>query len=199
MKNSPNKYFLILIFVSAIFAFVICSIGNEKIFLFINKEITNPVLDFFVLYIFNPLFLFLGIIPFLMIFTKKDKSLGIFSLVSGFLCYLIGHLIKSFFAFPRPYDILPARILGPWHTSTFSFPSTTTMLAFGLALPILLKKPKLGAFFLMLAFLVGFSVIYTGFHFPHDVIAGILFSILIVFILEKIYDPVRNLFSHLSK
>jgi membrane-associated phospholipid phosphatase len=62
------------------------------------------------------------------------------------------------------------------------------MLAFGFAIPILLKKPKLGSFLLFLSFLVGFSVIYTGFHFPKDVIAGIFFTTLIVFFLNKIYE-----------
>jgi undecaprenyl-diphosphatase len=68
----------------------------------------------------------------------------------------------------------------------FSFPSSTTMLAFGLALPFFLEKSKFRYLFLILAILVGFSVIYTGFHFPRDVIFGIFFSILIVFSLNEI-------------
>jgi len=162
---------------------------NNQIFLFINQEMANPTLDFIVLKILTPLFLLLGIIPFLMLFFKKYRNLGAFSLISGALFYGIGHLLKILFAFPRPYDVLSARTIGPWHISEFSFPSSTTMLAFGLALPFLIKKSKFRYFFLTLAFLVGFVVIYTGFHFPRDVLAGIFFAILIVFLLKKIYDP----------
>jgi undecaprenyl-diphosphatase len=180
------KFFLILWVFLALLFLITFSIGNERIFLFINKGIAHSVLDFIVLYVFNPLFFLLGIVPFLMVFSKKDRFLGIFALILGFLCYFIGHLMKVLFAIPRPYEFLPARLFGPWHTSSFSFPSTTTMLAFGLALPILLKKPRLGSFLLVLAFLVGFSVIYTGFHTLYDVLAGILISSLLVFLFKKI-------------
>jgi membrane-associated phospholipid phosphatase len=59
------------------------------------------------------------------------------------------------------------------------------MLAFGLDLLIFPseKNRKLAFDF---NFLVGFSVIYCGFHTPFDVLAGILFSFLFVFIFEKI-------------
>lgn len=186
MKRSPKFFLTLLVFLSFLFL-ITFSIGNEKVFLFINKELANPVLDFIVLYVFNPLFLLLAIVPFLMVFSKKDRLLGIFALISGFLCYFIGHLMKALFAIPRPYEFLPARLFGPWHTSSFSFPSTTTMLAFGLALPILLKKPRWGRFLLVLAFLVAFSVIYTGFHTLYDVLAGILISSFFVFFFNKFY------------
>jgi len=187
MKNYQKKVFIFLILISLFLWLVDYLISDEKIFLFINQKISNPILDFLVLKIFIPLFSLLVILPFLMIFFK-DRRLGIFSLFSGPFCYLGGNLIKLIFRFPRPSDILLARTLGPWHISPFSFPSTTTMLAFGFAIPILLKKPKIGIFLLFLAILVGFSVIYTGYHFPRDVFAGILFSTLMSFLIEKIYE-----------
>ena len=190
MKNS-NKYFLILFFASVFLFLLIFLIGDEKVFLFINKKIANPILDFFVLKIFTPSFLLIGIYPLSLLFSKKNRKLGIFSLFSGPFCYFIGNLIKPFFGQPRPLDIVAARILGFFHFSPFSFPSTTTMLAFGFALPILFEKSKFGIFFLILAFLVGFSVIYTGFHFPQDVIGGIIFSILIVFFLNKGFEKLK--------
>lgn len=161
------------------------NIDNE-VFLLINQKLAHPALDFLVLKIFIPLFFLLGIIPFLMIFFKKYRILGIFSLFSGSLCYVFGDLIKYLFRQPRPFDVLGARIIGPWHADPFSFPSSTTMLAFGLALPFLMEKSRFKLPLLILAFLVGFSVIYTGFHFPKDVIGGIFFSILIVLLLNRI-------------
>ena len=187
MADYGKKVFIFLILVSLFLWLISCLIGDEKIFLFINKKLENKILDNLFFYLFLPLFFFLPLLPFSMLF-KKEKKLGFFSLISGPLCYLIGNLIKFIFRLPRPSSILPARILGPWHISPFSFPSTTTMLAFGFAIPILLKKPKIGIFLLFLAILVGFSVIYTGYHFPRDVFAGILFSTLMSFLIEKIYE-----------
>jgi undecaprenyl-diphosphatase len=186
MEDYEKKVFIFLILIFLFLLIFDFLIGDEKIFLFINKKIANPILDFVVLKIFTPLFFLLPIIPFLMIF-KKERNLGIFSLFSGPLCYILGNVVKYILRFPRPFNTLPARTLGPWHPSPFSFPSTTTMLAFGFAIPIFLKKKKLGIFLLSLAFLVGFSVIYTGFHFLKDVAAGIFFSALIVFFENKIY------------
>lgn len=168
-------------------------IGNDKVFLFINKTIANPVLDFIVLYVFIPLFFLLAIVPFLMLFSKKYRFLGLFALILGILSYLIGDFMKPFFAVPRPYEFLPARILGSWHPGIFSFPSTTTMLAFGLSLPIFLKQPKSGIFLLLLSFLVGFSVIYTGFHTPYDVLAGIFFSLILYLLLLFLINFIQKI------
>jgi undecaprenyl-diphosphatase len=165
---------------------------DSAIFLFINQRLAHPVLDFLVLKILIPLFFLLGIVPFFMTFLKKYRQLGVFSLLSGLISYILGDLLKYFFQQPRPFDILGARTIGPWHAGSFSFPSSTTMLAFGLALPFLLERSRFRYFFLILAILVGFSVIYTGFHFPKDVIGGISFSILIVFLLNKIKNYISK-------
>ena len=190
MNNSINKIFIG--FFAGLIIFLII-IGNESLFLFINQKLANPVLDFIVLYVFIPLFLLMGIIPGILFVFKKDIS-GFFTLFSGAFCYVIGNLVKLIFKMPRPYMVLPdVRIVGPWHMSQFSFPSTTTMLAFGLAFAFFIeKKDKLSCFFLGLACLVGFTVIYTGFHFPRDVIFGASLSLLFVYLLKKIKDKLFN-------
>jgi undecaprenyl-diphosphatase len=166
---------------------------NKEIFFIINQRIANPVLDFVVLYIFIPLFSLLVLVPAYFL-LKNKKFLALFALFSGFFLYWLGHsILKPIFNVPRPFVLFEGtRTLGPWHESPYSFPSTTTMLAFGLALPIFLHQKKIGIFLLILAFLVGFSVIYCGFHTPLDVLAGILFSFLFVFILEKILRNNKN-------
>jgi len=135
-----------------------------------------------------PVFFLLPSIPFLMLFSRKYRKLGFVSLISGPLFYIIGNILKFLFSQPRPYEILDARIIGPFHTSALSFPSTTTMLAFGFALPIFLKNKRIGFPLLVLAFLVGLSVIYSGFHFPKDVLAGAFFSLLLAIFIDKLSD-----------
>lgn len=161
---------------------------NERIFLFFNQKLANPFLDFLILFVLIPLASLLVFVPFYFIFSKKDKILGLYSLFSGFFLYWLGHsILKPLFHLPRPFKILDGiRVVGPWHPSPYSFPSTTTMLVFGLALPIFFRKKKIGQWLLLLAFLIALSVIYTGFHTPIDVLAGFFFSLLFVLFLEKI-------------
>lgn len=193
MKNKLlfDKYFWFLFLGLSSLFWIDFLLGDNQVFLLINRKIANPNLDFICLYIFVPLFLLLGLVPFLMIFFKRYWKLGLFSLISGVLCYQIGNLIKLLVSQPRPFEILPARILGPWTVRSFSFPSTTTMLGFGLAIPILIEKPKYGLPLLTLSSLLGFSVIYTGFHFPQDVIVGAIFSLGIVFLMEQIKSRIK--------
>jgi undecaprenyl-diphosphatase len=160
---------------------------NEKIFFFLNQKIANPFLDNFVLFVLIPLFSLLVLVPIYFLFKGK-KFLAIYALFCGFFLYWFGHaILKPIFHIPRPFVLFEdVRVIGPWHESPYSFPSTTTMLAFGLTLPIFLRERKIGIFPLILAFLVGFSVIYCGFHTPLDVLAGILFSLIFVLLFEKI-------------
>jgi undecaprenyl-diphosphatase len=161
---------------------------NEKIFIFLNQKLANPILDFIVLWILLPSFSLLVILPFLFLFTKNKKNLGLYSLFCGFFLYWFGHsILKPFFGIERPFNLIEgARTIGPWHPSPYSFPSTTTMLAFGLVIPVFLHDRKIGSFLLILAVLVGFSVIYTGFHTLLDVLAGIFFDLIFIIFLEKI-------------
>ncbi len=169
MKNFIKNPLFLLFVVLTFLLIVVLLVGNERLFLLINQDLANQYLDFIVLYIFIPFFVLMGTIPGILFIFKKDIS-GLFTLFSGGFCYIVGNLIKLIFKMPRPYAILSdVRIIGPWHMSQYSFPSTTTMLAFGLALAFFIeKRDKLSYFFLSLAFLVGFTVIYTGFHFPKD-------------------------------
>jgi len=163
---------------------------NEKIFVFLNQKIANPVFDFLVLWILIPLFSLLVLIPLFSLFSKdkNKKFLGLFSLFCGFFLYWFGHaILKPLFHIQRPFVLIEgARTIGPWHPSPYSFPSTTTMFAFGLALPFFFREKKFGKFLLILAFLVGFSVIYSGFHTLLDVLAGAFISFLFVFLIDKI-------------
>lgn len=184
MSKKNIIYLFLILFFLTIFDFIF---GDRKLFLLINGDLANPVLDFIVLKILIPVFFLLPGAPFLMLFFNKYRKLGFVSLVSGPLFYVLGSkILKVIFAHPRPSEIINARIVGPWHASPFSFPSTTTMLAFGFALPIFLRNRKLGIPLLILASLVGLSVIYTGWHFPGDVLAGIFFATIFALIGDKV-------------
>ena len=183
-----NKKILILFIIFSCLALINIFIGDHRIFLLINKGLASNILDNLFFGLFIKLFLLLGIVPCIMFFFKKYRALSLFSLISGFSCYNIGDLIKPIVQQPRPFDVLETRTVMSWQIDPFSFPSTTTMMAIGLALPIFLLKPKLGTPLLILSFLVGFFVIYTGYHFPNDVLFGALLSVLIVSFFLKIWE-----------
>ncbi|MCK4454228.1 phosphatase PAP2 family protein [Candidatus Parcubacteria bacterium] len=180
-----NKFFnksFRAVFLLLVFLFLVdFLVGDTRVFLLINKNLSHSALDFAFLHIFVPLFLLIGIIPLVILLFKNYRLLGGLALFTGFLCYLIGEMIKFS---PRPAQVLTeVNLAGNWAVGSFSFPSTTTMLAFGLSLPIFIIKPKLGLPLLVLAFLVGFFVIYSGYHFPQDAIAGAALSLIITSLL----------------
>jgi len=67
------------------------------------------------------------------------------------------------------------------------------MLAFGIAISVLVEKPRYGSILVILSFLVGFFVVYSGFHFPGDVIAGAFLSIAIALFMNKMKTWVISL------
>ena len=160
------------------------AVGDFRLFTLINRGMANPILDVLCGYFSAVLFISSAIISLIIQFlSNKEKenrldslATGLLAIISAFTAYYIGSLLKLKFRRPRPSEVLDARIVGLLHTSTFSFPSTTTMFVFGFALPILYERPKVGLILTFEALFVGFSVMYAGFHYPSDVIAGILFS-----------------------
>jgi undecaprenyl-diphosphatase len=158
-------------------------IGDCRLFIFMNQAISNPLLDILCAYgspvVFVAFYLF-SVAK--LCFFGGDMTIagGGISGVTGLAAYGVGSLVKTLVGRPRPYVVVPsARVIGPWSASSFSFPSTTTMLVFGLTIPLLLisQKRSYGIVLLVLSYFVGFSVIYTGFHFPVDVAAGALLSL----------------------
>lgn len=85
--------------------------------------------------------------------------------------YGLSELLKSFVNQQRPcitYDVLadcpPAE--------NWSFPSNHTVIAVGLAVAICAAVPRWGWVAVPLAVIVGFSRVFAGHHYPHDVVAG---------------------------
>ncbi|MCP8310995.1 MAG: phosphatase PAP2 family protein [Candidatus Methylarchaceae archaeon HK01M] len=183
--------------VIALFALLLVDIiiGDYEFFIIINQGITNQILDFACVYLFILLFSASFILSLIIMFTShksSSKASGLLSIISGFLAYGVGSLLKILFGRPRPFEVLPARVIGLIHTTSFSFPSTTTMLVFGLAFPILFHKPRFGTSLVALSFLVGFSVVYTGFHFIGDVIAGAFFSLIITLFMDNLKPSIMR-------
>jgi undecaprenyl-diphosphatase len=159
---------------------------DRAIFLWINNQWANPVLDIFFLII-----TWLGngwiVIAMVGIFFALQKPaylrqhlpwLGAVLLVGGLCVYGIKKMVPR----PRPLtDFVPLIEAGKVHIHVLgeqlryrSFPSGDTQTAFTAATYFSFLFPRWAPLLLFLATAVGFSRIYKGVHFPIDVIAGSL-------------------------
>ncbi|NUR60012.1 MAG: phosphatase PAP2 family protein, partial [Catenulispora sp.] len=86
--------------------------------------------------------------------------------------------LKQVFTETRPCDALAHVVtVQPCPGLTdYSFPSNHTTIATALALGVFLINRRLGAIAIVLAALEGFSRVYLGQHYPHDVIAAAFIS-----------------------
>lgn len=95
---------------------------------------------------------------------------------------LASYVLKNIFQETRPCITLHVTPVEACPGLTdYSFPSNHTTIAFALAAGIWLVSRKLGGLAMVLAVIEGFSRIYLGQHYPHDVIAGAVLSCVIVF------------------
>lgn len=135
------------------------------------------------------------------LFFMKKRMMA-FQIISSFLLSGgIVQLIKMIFSEPRPamyfqlHGITYNHFLANVTLHNFhSFPSGHTATAFALAasLALLVKQKSAGAPLALMAFLIGYSRIYLGQHFPEDVEAGMFLgvaaSVLCIVLLGRLFE-----------
>ncbi len=120
------------------------------------------------------------LIAIILCFFKKTRPIGIMAGIALVMSVVINNaIIKNLVARPRPY--LPETIGGQGlkllieEQSDWSFPSGHSGASFAAAVVFLVKGPKkLGIPSIIMAFLIAFSRLYVGVHYPTDVLAGII-------------------------
>lgn len=155
---------------------------DHTLFHFFNGSISNPVFDWFMPLITNQNN---WIIPFLVLvywlpFRGKKRgriTLVILIITIIFIDAFAAQIIKPFIGRIRPSHAMPEMInlLVP-RGGQFSFVSNHSANAFGLSVILGYFYPNWKWKVTALAFIIAFSRVYVGVHYPADVFFGALFG-----------------------
>lgn len=104
---------------------------------------------------------------------KKEKQILFIAVLGIVLGIFLIQLIHLFITEPRPFLTLSITPLIPPPTS-FSFPSGHATIASALTTAYFLEKSRLTPYVAVAAFLVSFSRIYVGVHYPLDILGGVI-------------------------
>ncbi len=164
---------------------------DSALFLFINHLPHNLLFDtFFGFTTFIGYFGVVWIIIALYLYIKnktKSKKLVQAIVISNILAIIIGEgILKNIFARPRPQIDISTAILPFDFYHSFSFPSGHAIIAFAAAFILGRGHERLKWFYYLLAFLIAFSRVYLGKHYPSDILAGAVIGLLIGFSSSKI-------------
>ena len=165
---------------------------DGNILLWIQEHVRNAVLTpvmTFITHLGDAGWIWIALaIVFLLV--KKMRRTGVLMTCSLLGSLIVNNLIlKNLVARTRPYEAVDGlqRIIEAQRD--LSFPSGHTGSSFAAAVVIFLTCPrKIGVPALILAFLIMFSRLYVGVHYPTDVLAGMITGTLIEVLVCRVYQ-----------
>ncbi|HYA11691.1 MAG TPA: phosphatase PAP2 family protein, partial [Thermodesulfovibrionales bacterium] len=164
---------------------------DTLIFFFINRDLQNRLFDVAMPFITGKAYLL--ILPLVVWFLYKDWKKACLALVLGFVSLSLSdwgsYILKHIFERPRPCNELEGVHLLVGCGSSYSMPSNHAANSFAFAIPFFVFfKNRLRYAFFIVAFLVSFSRIYVGVHYPSDSLVGGLLGMGVALSLIGLYN-----------
>jgi len=173
---------------------------DKKIFFLINSkagiyESIDSLLGIVAGDYLVPVILSLGLIFLWFQETAEDQAIELRKRVLIAICSLLGSclivmIVNELYFRERPFNLHEAKLIFYAPTDS-SFPSNSTAAMFGLSIPILKTRMRVGMMMLLASMCLGLCRIYVGVHFPGDVIGGVLVALLsfcVTILLFKVID-----------
>jgi undecaprenyl-diphosphatase len=165
------------------------SIIDFQLFQYINQfavkiPLLNPLMRFLAEdaeYLF-----YVGIIVYWFTRVKQNRQMVVEALLSACLALSLGGILSSLLYKDRPFVHHVVNQLIP-HAANASFPSDHALGAFVIAMAISLFRKRDGVIWFFNAAMIGFSRIWTGVHYPLDVIAGAIIGIVSALLIHQIF------------
>ncbi len=180
---------------------------NKQLFLDINQYAgNNPFIDYLMVAVAEVMpYFFIGILFYLWFTNIRNEAL-----YAGYATTLgvgINQIIGFFYFHPRPFmENLGTTLLA--HKPENSFPSDHTTFTLSIALMLITFKSTriLGIILSFLALWCGIARVYTGVHWPFDLVGSVITSILAVVViylfkskLIKLNDIIINIWNKIFK
>lgn len=168
------------------------------VFHFINSAIANSYFDSFFPFITNlNNWILVYVLMFGWLFLKGGKRGWITASALAIAIFVTDHIVVDFIkeevARLRPCHVLDyVRLLVPCGGGK-SFPSAHAANNFAAAAVLSFSYSKFKWVFYIIAFLIAFSRVYIGVHYPSDIIAGGIIGFAIGFIVISLLSKLRNL------
>lgn len=157
---------------------------DTRLFIFINHLPHNFLMDTFfgVLTfsgIYGSIYLVFAIIQYFKNKKKFKRQMIALLLAEVIYIFLIEIFLKNIIVRPRPQFSIADVVLPYDFSRSFSFPSGHSTIVFAAAFILGRGNKRHKWFYYLFAFLIDFSRIYLGKHYPSDVVVGALFGLVI--------------------
>ena len=152
--------------------------ADQRLFLCLNSQLANPVLDSFFRFITEPKYfvwpLALVVVMILWKGNTRLRAAVLLAVTAVIISDALTQALRELIGRPRPFIALNDVRLLVGKSRSFSFPSghAANMFAAATVLTAIFQRKFVGIILLAVAFLVAWSRIHVGVHYPIDVTAG---------------------------